>query len=283
MPLLKTKERRHQLLSSASKLLHAGLDTNEKRSEYKKLIADADAIEADIIMQEKIERNLPKIEPTPAFRPTAVQNTESSPEERRKRLNAAFRSLLKNGHNIQYPEQRAITIASDGTAVIPQEYEISFAQALKTFGPIATLVKRADEPNGRPRKFVVSDDTSSTMTYLVESGATSGIEADPTLDSKIPGTDALVTIVKYSLQELDDAANLDAFLRDIAGLRVARAVEHVLTLGTDNGSNTQMPNSPTGGLLASVSTGCHTVIGPTCSRSDLRAVGRPRWKCRRRR
>jgi HK97 family phage major capsid protein len=68
----------------------------------------------------------------------------------------------------------------------------------------------------------------------------------------------LLTTVKYSLQLLEDANGFENWIKDIAGLRVAGAVEYTLTLGKDNGTNTALPNSPTGGLLTNVTTGATT-------------------------
>jgi HK97 family phage major capsid protein len=125
-------------------------------------------------------------------------------------------------------------------------------------GRIAELVAQRNDSTGRPQKFSVTDDTSATMTYIPEDGTSAGTAADPTLLSHVPATDALVTTVKYSIQMLEDASSFDSFIRDIAGLRVARAVEYALTIGKDNGTNTALPNSPTGGLLGSVSSGATT-------------------------
>ena len=68
----------------------------------------------------------------------------------------------------------------------------------------------------------------------------------------------MLTTVKYSLQLLEDANGFENWIKDIAGLRVAGAVEYTLTLGKDNGTNTALPNSPTGGLLTNVTTGATT-------------------------
>ena len=120
---------------------------------------------------------------------------------------------------------------------------------------------------------MVSDDTSATMSYISESGDSTSTAADPTLVSYIPATDALVTTVKYSMQMLEDANSFEAFIRDVAGMRVARSIEYALTKGKDNGTNTALPNSPVGGLLGSVTTGAtQTALGDGIGYDKLTAL-----------
>lgn len=225
---------------------------------YRERISEADTFQnlIDATTRAGLDKE-PAAEAAPIVAAPAVitrsEKHEQDATEQRSRTNAAFRSLLLNGYNATRPEQRDITIATDGAAIIPQEFSKVITQAQKYYGPIANLVKVINSDTGRPYKQTISDDTASTMTYIAETGASSGIEADPTLSSTIPSTDSLVTLVKWSKMELEDAEDLKAFISNIAGLRVARAVEHALTLGKDNGSNTTLPNSPTGGLLGNVS------------------------------
>lgn len=260
-----------ELSSKRSKLIadaQALANSNAAGSpEYKAIISQLDLIQEDLDTVQKIERMLPSAivtsnvpapvaTPAPTVAPAVITQRDSA--ERRKALNDSFRSLLLHGYNGTRPEQRDITIATDGAVVIPQEFSHIITEAQKFYGPIANLVKRIDSDNGRPQKQVISDDTASTMTYIAETGGTSGVEADPTLQSTIPGTDSLVSLVKYSRQELEDADDLEGFISGIAGLRVARSVEYALTLGRDNGTNTALPNSPAGGLLASAPVGTTT-------------------------
>lgn len=252
--ILQLTEKRNELLNRAEALVTKGLNENN-REQYRKLIAESDECEQDITSLKRIARALPSLPAVAAPTPTIEIVPESS-EKRRAKLNAAYRHLLRNGYRPNAPEQRDVSIASDGTVGIPQEFESAWVSAQKFYGPIATLVKSADQTTGRARKFPVSDDTASTMSYVAEDGSTSGVEEDPTLFSQIPGTtDSLVTTVLYSFQELSDAFSLESFIQNIAGIRVARAVEYALTLGKDNGTTTQLPNSPTGGLLGNVSAG----------------------------
>lgn len=192
--------------------------------------------------------------------------------EQRKRLNQTWRQYLRKGF-APSETRDLITTDSNGTAVIPQGFDSNFTDALKFYGPIATLVKRRDSDSGAPQKFAITDDTASTMSYVAETGPVLPLEADPVLRSTITGTATIASLVRYSWQELSDAFDLQSFLTNIAGLRVARAVEYALTLGKDNGTNTALPNSPAGGLLAGVSAGVTgSTIANTLTYANLAAL-----------
>ncbi len=253
-------DRKNRLLAEATQLVTRGLKTKEDKEQHTRLTNELTEVEQTLVMLRRLDTyfgsQTPAATPAPVAAPAVIHQRDSA--EHRAKVNDAFRSILLNGCNTTRPEQRDVTIATDGAAVIPQEWANIITQAQKWYGPIATLVKRIDSDTGRPQKLVISDDTASTMTYVAETGATSSLEADPTLSSTIHGTDSVISVLKYSKQELEDADDLEAFIQDIAGLRVARSVEYSLTLGLDNGSNTALPNSPTGGLLGNVPTGATT-------------------------
>jgi len=277
--IVELRTKRSHILSTAQAALLAGFKSSEEKEQYEQMITEVDLIDRDIATLEKIERFFqenPSARPasaqaTPAAAP-AVITRDQSPEQRTAALSAAFRSLFRHGYHPQREEQRDLTVNADGTITVPQEFD-GWVQAQKAYGPIGTLVKQAYQSNGAPRKFVVSDDTTATMTLLPETSNAAPLAADPVLQSKIPSTDTLVTVVRYSIQELEDAKSLNQFLSEIAGLRVARAVEYALTLGKDNGSNTALPNSPVGGLLGAAPTGATTAsLAAGIGFSDLEAL-----------
>jgi HK97 family phage major capsid protein len=246
-----------KLLADATELVNRGLNTPESKAQHRKYLADIDGVQEHIDLLARCERGLRDV-PAPVAAPAPIASVQHvSADEKRTHVNAAYRHLLTHGYHPEAPEQRDI-LTSGGDPLIPQEFSQAYTSALKFYGPIATLVNQDNDSTGRPRKLTISDDTAATMKYLPLDGSSTGVEADPTLHSTIVGTDSLTTVVKFSLQLLEDSFSLESFIRDIAGLRVARSVEYALTLGKDNYANTALPNSPTGGLLGNVPTGATT-------------------------
>jgi len=100
---------------------------------------------------------------------------------------------------------------------------------------------------------------SSTLTYLPES--TTVEELDPSLGSALntpSETDTLATMVRFSNELLSDAFDLIGFLKEVIAVRYARSLEASVLLAQD-GAGTVLPNSTTGGLLASASVGQTTI------------------------
>jgi HK97 family phage major capsid protein len=249
-------ERKNSLIANATQMVQAGLKTSEAKEQYRKILADVDDADEMISMLKRVEPFLNV--PAPVVPVAATRDRRESKKQRKANLSNAYRHYLRHGSQPGAPEQRALLTSSGSAgALIPQEFDSVVYDALKYWGPIATMVTHRND-NNRPQKFTVSDDASATMSYISESGDSTATAADPTLVSYVPATDALVTTVKYSMQMLEDANSFESFIRDIAGLRCARSIEYCLTIGKDNGTNTALPNSPVGGLLGSVSTGATT-------------------------
>lgn len=255
-------QKRNALIADASQVLDTAGDTPQYRAlrkEIEDLTSTIDMLNQIAGMQSKGTTTAPNADNRSVATNVPTPVTILSPEQRR---NRSYRHLLRNGYKPGAVEQRDLTISATDSALVSQDFDKAYSAAQKWAGPIATLVKyRKVAGNGAPTKFTISDDTSSTMTYLPEAGNAAGAEAEPSMSSTVPGTDTLVTLVKYSFQELDDANDLEGFIRDLAFVRAARAAEYALTLGKDNGSQTQLPNSPAGGLLGSVAAGVTQATG----------------------
>lgn len=192
--------------------------------------------------------------------------------EQRDKVNAAWRSYLKDGHSglrSNIAEHRDLQTSTDagGAALVPATFQSDIATAVKYIGPVASLVSVSHQSTGSNRKVPTSDDTGAYMTYLPETGATLTLEADPTLFSTLQtGSDTLIAGVLYSKQEAADADDIGKFLADLAAVRVARGLEYAVTKATDNSpAHNVLPNSPTGGLLGNVTAGVTGVAltGPT--------------------
>lgn len=260
------QEAKNRLISEATALVESGgLNTKEGKETHKRHLAEIDEIDSDLLMLQKLERALPGLSAsTPAPTPVATAPaviTQRDSKEHRAKVNAAARVFFRHGDAGLNAEQRALLTTSDttGGAIISQSFDDAFIEASKWVGPIYNLVHRKDADSGEPRKLVVTDGTNQTFSLLTQ-GTTSALSVaqQPTVFSHVNNLDTLVSSVVYSVQELDDAFDLNSFLNRTAGTAVARAREVAITLGTSNdGSNTALPNGA-GGLLSSLTAGATT-------------------------
>ena len=263
--ILQIKAERNSLLTQAAEIVNTGLHTREQKAEYRTLLAKADELEENIRLLERLEqldqsepsvRQLPPVATAPAPAPVAapaIISGEGSQEQRKERRNTAFRHFLRHGIQPNAPEQRDLTVSSTGEALIAEAFDSSYAFAQMNYGPIGALTKRVK--GAKSTKMTAVDDTSSKMSYVPETYSVAALEAEPTLTAVIESTDSLVSLIKASYQEVQDVESIDQFINEIAGIRVFRSLEYALLTGKDNGSNTQLPNSPNGGLLGQVSAG----------------------------
>lgn len=255
------KSKRQRLLSEAGKILTESGIT----AEYRAKVAEADATQEDITLIETFPAEVRAKLDAPVVAPATVAAppvqapailTETSATER-KRVNAAYRHFFRHGARPHAPEQRDILATSDaaGGGLIARAFSTVYSEAAKYAGPIFNLANRKDATNAEPTKFIVSDDTARSFSLMTE-GTTSAVSvaSQPTLFSDVDGVDTLASSVVYSIQELDDAFDLESFLKRNGATAVARAWETALTLGTTNdGTNTALPNNP--GLLTSITAG----------------------------
>jgi HK97 family phage major capsid protein len=171
-------------------------------------------------------------------------NSTPTPEQRTK-INAAFKSLLRYGIAANSREQRdIISTNSEGQAVIPLGFDSAILESQKFYGKLPSLAHRRPVDGGSPQKIAQTDFTSAGMS-LVQEGTTSFLTStDPTVSSQAPETDSIAALVKVSWAELNSGFDLLEWLRNQAGPIVARATEHVLTVGrTNDGLNTVLPNT----------------------------------------
>lgn len=193
--------------------------------------------------------------------------------ERRKQINAAHRHLLRYGQPSTKSELRDITSGSgSGSPLVPQEFDKVWADALATVSPIVQLVHKQDSQNSRSFKQVTVDPTGQYLTLVGQGNTTTGISQQPTVSSNVAVPDSLVGRVDVSWNELDDAFQLDDWLRRTAAVIVGRSLERAILTATDGAGNA-LPGSPTGGLLASAPVGfTQTAQANGIPYSSLRAL-----------
>lgn len=246
-----------QLLVEQQSVLQKGLNA-DNRSAYDKRQKQIETLEADLARVEAFEqrdRESRSFERSP--RPTGSNYTGTySGDEQRDIANRSFRSWAQTGRMPSEARDLLTTSDATGAAPIPQGFDNLLNEALRFYGPIANYVDVRRTDSGNPIKYSFANDTQNSLTLLPTEGTSSPAETDPAFFSKIVGTDTLsMGLVKISQEELMDSAfNLDTFIRNFMGVRYARGLEKLVTLGTD-GAGTTLPNSATGGLLANAAVG----------------------------
>jgi HK97 family phage major capsid protein len=248
-----------QLNTQKNEILHraqVALDTHgAKSAQYRTLIADAETVQGDIDMLNTIERGLGsnRATATPVAAPAIIAETS---EARHKKVIEAARQFFRTGHVNQ--EQRDLLTTSDtvGGALNSQFFEDVFVQAAKYYGPVWNMVNRKDNTAGNPTKFPVTSDVDRTFSLNTE-GTTSSLSVnqDPTVFSHVTNTDTIISSTIYSIQEMEDFSSsvggIEKWLMGLMGVAVSRAWETAVTLSTTNdGTNTALPSSTAGGLLA---------------------------------
>jgi len=143
--------KRNKLLASAQVLVNEGRATSE---EYRNTITEIDSTQEHIDMLHRVERALPNL-PPPA--PVVPVVTPESREQRRAKLNSAFRSYLQGTLDQRIPEHRDLETSSDGAggAAIPQEFSGFLSETLKYYCPFFNYANVRQNPNGRSVKICV--------------------------------------------------------------------------------------------------------------------------------
>jgi len=238
-------QKKAELISAATILIESsGLKSAESKEQHRKLIQEIDETQDHIDMLSRIERAMPGL-PTPAPVVTPPATPESR-EQRRSKLNAAWRAYLQGRYDDRIPEQRDIisTVAGGGGAVVPQEFSGFLSEALKYYAPLFDYANVRFSPNGRGEKISRVTDNTHGLTLVTEGSATLP-QVDPTFSSSLVSTDLFTTgATRFSNQLLSDSFfDLEKLLTNLTSSRVGRGIETLLTLGTDSASTTT-PNNP---------------------------------------
>jgi HK97 family phage major capsid protein len=229
----------------------------ETRTKVDAMLADADILAADITTAEKIAQVESELRSTvrpPRGTPEAG-DAEKAGEMR------AFEHYFRTG------EKRDLltTSSATGGAIIPQLYNQNVIDATKYVGQMINVVgKKVTNNNGAPIKIATSNDNANILVTLGEGSqlldtttSSPPTNSDPTFGGFLMYTDTIATLVKVSLQELDDASfDLASWLRTKFGIRYARGLEQYITLG--NSSN--IASVVSGATLGATSATAGTVV-----------------------
>jgi HK97 family phage major capsid protein len=227
--MLKTlKEQRTKLLLDAQKILINKEAKAEERAAAKAMIADADSLDEQISLEERIAKV--ETEQRSSGRPPRAQPGESAADETRAADKEKFVHYMRTG------EIRDLQTGTTGAPFIPQGFSDTLTEAAKLWGQLAASVKQMPTATGEPMRIPLANDTDNAFTLLGEVQPVT--ELDPTLSGVLSQVDKIQGgIVKVSREMLADSAfDLDSWLRGEFAKRYWRGVSAAVRNGTSTGN-----------------------------------------------
>lgn len=169
-------------------------------------------------------------------------------------LTAEERQVLRAGYAAGREEQRVLTAgtATAGGYTVPNELMNEIVKTMKDWGPMLdpAVARVITTASGNPMTVPTIDDTSGTAGLHTEGGSvTDDGGADPVFGQKSLSAYVYDTEwVRVSLELLQDSMlNMEGFVGELLGERLARKANAILTTGTGS--------SQPGGVAALASTG----------------------------
>jgi HK97 family phage major capsid protein len=233
------KEQKTKLLLDAQKLVAKKDVTTEERATAQAMLADVDLIEQTIAVEERVAKDA--AEQRSAGRPPRSQPGEGTvTDEARSAEKAAFIDYLKYGKRDTsiLREQRDLSTGNAGV-VIAQDFLGTLIESQKAWGTLTVAVGQKKTQNGEPLRIPQANDVSQLSTVIGESTTGSPVvvsEADPTFTGFINNVSFMSTgEIKISLAELEDSYfDLDSWIRNAFGKRVARGLSAAIVTGTSD-------------------------------------------------
>jgi HK97 family phage major capsid protein len=191
MNLQEITSKRNKLMVDAQALITKETVTTEDRSNFDKMIADADLLSKDITRMQAVE-NFNTEQNRSTRPPRAGFGNEDQPEETVKNQKRAFTQWMRTGQvsaeNRQYlrtNEQRDFGVSTPGGAItggsvlVPTGFDPTFHSALKSYGQLVDAVYTLNTGGGGPIDVATENDTANGLTLISE--ATAVTETDPTV------------------------------------------------------------------------------------------------------
>jgi HK97 family phage major capsid protein len=219
-------------------------------------------LDEQIALEERVAKDA--AEQRSAGRPPRAQPGEGTipTDEKRAAEKTAFVDYIKYGKRDTsvLREQRDLTTGNTGV-VIAQDFYGTIVEAQKAWGQLTVSVGQKRTKNGEPLKVATVDDVSQVSVLINEATAVS--EADPTFGGFINSVDFLTTgVIKVSLAELEDSYfDLDGFIRNAFGKRIARGLSNLMVTGSSSG-NIQS-------IITTASTGVTSAAPTTLAYADF--------------
>ena len=241
MKNLELRGQRAELIKNASAIVETAQAegrslTTEEVAKFDKMEADARSMKEQIDVierQAEMKKELASIEGEK--RELAPKATKSSAFSKYLRhgmgsLNSEERSLIQQrGTNVQI-----VGTDSLGGFLVPQDFSDELEVATAITGEVERLAKKLNTAGGGLLDYPAVDDTATDAVKTDESASLT--VADMTFSNFQLSAYNYSSLVKVSTQLLQDSAfDLNAFLVEAMGERIARATNNAFTLGDGSG------------------------------------------------
>lgn len=176
---------------------------------------------------------------------------EASPKQSR---TAVFGKYLQRGMGALNAEERAqlTTSGAAGGFLVPDGFSGVLDVATAFTGQVEALAKKLDTASGNPLDYPTINDTANDAAIAAEGTATS--ETDMVFGNVAFSSYNYTSLVRVSKQLIDDAGfNLDSFLVEALGERVARETNQDFTLGDGSSKPKGIVAESTGTLAVATS------------------------------
>ena len=235
------RNKRTKLLLDAQKIVAKPNVTTEERAQAHAMLADVDLIEQDIAIHDRAAKA--EAESRAAGRPPRSQPGEGAVnDETRSAEKRAFVDYLKTGQidRTSLREQRDLSTTNTGI-IVAQDFLGQLLEAKKAWGAIATAVGQKVTRNGEPIRVPGVDDTMNMSTIIGESTTNAPVvvsEVDPNFAGLINNVSFMSTgEIRLSLAELSDSYfDLESWIRDAFGKRIARGLAKLIVNGSADGN-----------------------------------------------
>ena len=223
-----------------------------------------DAMENDA---NELKANFERVERSESMRKEIAAKREESNEARvasaKPEQRAVFAKFLRHGINSLNAEERAEMRGTStqvagtdslGGFLVPEDFSNALDVAMKFSGTVEQLAQVLNTTSGAPLPYPTVDDTSVIDAILAEASADT--VSDMTFAALNLGAYTYTSkIVKVSRQLLqDNAFDLEAFLVDALGQRIARGTNADFTTGNGSSKPTGVVNGSSLGKTAASAT-----------------------------
>lgn len=262
MKNIELRGRRAQLIKDADAIV-AGAHaenrsmTGEEKTKFEAIEADARGLKQEI---EIIERN------AEMKKEIASMEGEARAAAPKANASAAFSKYLRHGFGSLSAEERSM-VQKRGTAtqiagtdslggfLVPQEFSNELDVATAFTGEVERLAKKLNTASGGLLDYPTINDTATDAGLTAEAAAVT--VQDMTFGNKQLSAYNYSSLVKVSQQLLQDSAfDLNAFLVEAMGERIARATNAAFTTGT---GSSQPQGLVTGSALGNTAAGANAI------------------------